>query len=122
MDEPEYTSVDFQLLFELRAAQIQGKPLSLPLLRIFRARGWVTVPPREEWIHVRAAPEGASQKTIEAYSYDLATPKLTPLGKRELALHVLMFEDGDVEGLLEDEMDGEEVDEADSEDEDTPDF
>jgi hypothetical protein len=107
--------VDFQLLFELRVSLIQGKPLPLPLLRVMRERGWVALPPPEEWVHVRAAHEGATQKTIEAFSYDLAVPRITLLGEREIALHARAFDDADIEALLVEEM---EVDEQDCEDED----
>ena len=122
MNEPEYNPVDFQLLFELRVALIQGKPLPLPLLRVMRERGWVSIPPPEKWIHVRAALEGASQETIEAYSYDLAVPIVLPVGRRELALHIRTYDDPIVEELFAEEMDGAEVDEDDAEDEDSADY
>jgi len=119
VNDPGYSLVDFQLLFELRVALIQGKPLPLPMLRVMRERGWVFIPPPETWVHVRAALEEASQETIEAFSYDLAIPKLTWAGREELALHTRTYEDVDIVGLLEEEMDGEEVDEPDDEGEDS---
>jgi len=119
VESPEYPSLDWQLLFELKAALLQGRPLPLTTLRIMRERGWIALPPYEQWVPVRAVLSGdASQETIERYSYVLATPVLLPVGQRELALFSRVYDDDAINDLYAEELLGEEVDEPDGEDDD----
>lgn len=91
-------------------------------LRIMRERGWIAIPLPEQWIPVRAAlADDVSQETIEAYSYVLATPILLEVGRREMNLFSRVYDDADLEGLYAEELEGE-VDDADLEDEDGPDY
>lgn len=118
MNPPEYSPVDWQLLFELRISILHGKPLPLTTLRIMRERGWIVLPPHEQWVPVRAALlDDVSQETIEAYSYVLAVPVLLPVGRRELALFTRAYDEDDIKELYAEELEGE-VDDADLEDED----
>lgn len=122
MNDPRYSAVDWQLLFELRVALLQKRPLPMTTLRIMRERGWIAIPLPEQWIPVRAAlADDVSQETIEAYSYVLATPILLEVGRREMNLFSRVYDDADLEGLYAEELEGE-VDDADLEDEDGPDY
>lgn len=108
VDNQEYSlsAVDWQLLFELRLALLHGKPLPLTTLRLMRARGWVDLPPKDEWVPVRAVMTGdVSQETIEAYSYTLAKPIVLPVGRREIALFTKLHPDDDIEVFYAEEMD-----------------
>jgi len=114
----EYSSVDWQLLFELRISLLHGKPLPMTTLRIMRERGWIALPLPEQWVSVRAVlSDDVSQETIEAFSYVLAVPILLPVGERELNLFTSFYADEDIEALYSEELDGE-VDDVDIEDED----
>jgi hypothetical protein len=115
-EEPVYDEMDWQLLFELRVSILLNKPLPLPVLRIMRARGWVSLPPPEEWVYVRAVLEDAPEQTIERYSHHVAIPRLLHVGQEELALFQRRYRDEAVEDMLAHEMDGSPVDEEDDED------
>jgi len=112
----EPSPVDLQLLFELRVALMQERPLPLAMLRVMRERGWVVLPASDTWVHVRAVLEDATEDTVDAYSYDLGAILVTRAGARELILHLHRFSDADIRACLADEMDEEEVDEAEDED------
>lgn len=108
MYDAEYVlgDVDWQLLFELSVALLHKKPLPLTTLRIMRERGWIELPPKEQWIPVRAALlDDVTQETIEAYSYTLATPIVLPVGLREVQLFNRLYPDETVNEIYEEEMD-----------------
>ena len=108
------SAVDWQLLFELRVSILHEKPLPMAMLRTMRARGWIDLPPRSQWISVRATSvDDPAQETLEEYSYTLAHPTILPVGQRELELFSKLHPDEDVEMFYEEEMD--DVDQEDDE-------
>ena len=113
MDESEYFlgDVDWQLLFELQIALLHRKPLPLTTLRPMRERGWIALPPKAQWIVVRAVMlGGVTPKRAEAYSYTLATPVILPGGARELQLFSRTYPDDVLNDMYESEMDDAEHD------------
>jgi len=111
----DYSNVDAQLLLELRMSIMQFRPLPISLIYILEARGWVCRPQPFEIIWVRAALEDSPETTIESLSQELAVPRLTPCGCRELSLHARRYPDRFIVDSL-DALGG--VDEWDEEDDD----
>lgn len=108
-----YNRIDFQLLFELRLALEERRPLPVPLLRVLEARGWVSLPVVDARFSVEAFVNGQPFPTA---SYELGAIDLTPLGVRELSLFRKQIDYEEMLALLAE--DEETLDESDDSSED----
>lgn len=112
MNRAHYSALDFQLLVELRLGFIEGALLPISTLRVLRARGWVKLPPIEEWAYVEA--EG-DDEALPPTDFAVTRLHLTPVGRREMMLFSTHFNDAAVYSTLIDD-EGVDPDDADCDD------
>ena len=84
----KYGGIDFQLLFELRAASLSERLIPVALMRVFRARGWVVE--GDTRIDVQGH-TGAERMPI--CDCTLTTFRLTRVGFRELISFDLLLDE-----------------------------